>query len=165
MKKTNIKYGLFSGLANIALSLFNWYLIAQPFGYKASEIFGYLSIVAALLFIPVGMKYFKDQINTGLITFAQAFKLGMGIAFISSIVTFCYSTLYFVVLGDEFLVWSQQGLSAAELEAVNQQLEAMPAFVLSPWFQGLIMFVTVFLIGLIITLISAMIFKTSNSKT
>ncbi len=163
MKKLEIRYGLLSGLANISLSIFNWYLIAQPFGYSASETFGYLSIVVALMFIPIGIKYYKEKLNDQMISFFEAFKIGIGIALISSIITFFYSTVYFMVLGDEFIEWSQKGLSASELAAVQNQLESLPDFVLSPWFQGLLMFVTVFLIGLVITLISAMILKSKKS--
>jgi len=40
----------------------------------------------------------------------------------------------------------------------------MPDFVLSPWFQGLVMLLTVFLIGMIINLVSSLALKRSKES-
>lgn len=164
MKRFVLRYGMLSGIILLALGLINWFLIAKPFGYETSEIFGYLSIVISLLVIPMGIKYFKDKLNQGTVTFGQGFKVGSGISLIASIVMFFYSLLFFTVAGNDFQEWSDSRLTTEELEAQGAQLAAMPEFIASVWFQSLIMLVTVFVIGLVISLISASLMKTSRTS-
>lgn len=162
MKRFVIRYGLFSGCSAIVLSLFNWYLIAKPLGYDISVFFGYLSIVASLLFIPVGIKYFKEKLNNSLVSFKQAFNIGFGISVISSAITFFYSMLFFIFLSDDFVAWSQDGMNEAQIKEAQLQLQALPTYFLAPWFQGLIMFFTVLLIGVIITLVSTLVLSSKK---
>jgi hypothetical protein len=160
MKNFVIRYGLWGGCLLIILGLLNWFIIA-PLGYNASQVVGYLSIIIALLCIPLGIKYFRDKLNNGAVTFNQGFRIGLGITFITSVIMFFYSLLFFVIAGDEFLAWREAHLTEEELERTQLQLAQMPDFIMTPWFQGLVMFLTVFLIGLIINLISALALKKS----
>ena len=159
MKKLIWSYGIYAGIILIVLGLFNWFVIAPTMGYNPSQIFGYLSMVIALLSIPLGIKYFKEKINEGEITFVRAFEIGLGITSIPSVIMFLYSSLFFVFAGDDFLEWYQSTLSPEEWEQVQAQMAAMPEYLMSPWFQGLVMLITVFIVGTIITLISALILK------
>lgn len=165
MKNYALRYGLISGCVLILLGLANWFFIAKPFGYDASQVFGYLSMVVALLAVPIGVKYFRDQLNQGAVSFGQAFKIGMGISLISSIIMFFYSMIFFSVAGDEFMSWYKEGLSPQELEVAEAEIAALPEFVWSPMFQGVIMFITVLLIGLIISLISSVLMKRAENKS
>ena len=70
-----------------------------------------------------------------------------------------HSILFFALQRDEFLEWQKQGMSEAELLIHNQQMAEMPSFAFTPWFQGIVMFVMVLLIGAFITFVSALIFK------
>ncbi len=164
MKRFVIRYGLIGGCILIALGLFNWFFIARPLGYQASEFFGYLSMVVALLCIPLGIMYFRNKLNNGSVSFNQAFKIGLGITAITSVVMFFHSMLFFIIAGDDFLEWSKTGLTATELEERQAQLDALPDFVMSPWFQGVLMALTVFLIGVIISLVSSFILKQSDAE-
>ena len=165
MKKFVLRYGLIAGCLLVGLGLFNWFFIAQMFGYNASEIFGYLSIILALLCIPLGIKYFRDKLNDGMVSFGEGFKIGMGITFVTSIIMFFYSMLFWVLAGDDFMKWREKVLTESELKQAQLQMAEMPDFVLSPWFQGLVMLLTVFLIGMIINLISSLALKNSKKST
>ncbi|MDH3652046.1 MAG: DUF4199 domain-containing protein [Saprospiraceae bacterium] len=159
MKHVILRYGLLAGSLAIILGLINWFLIAQQFGYDASQLAGYFSIILALLCVPLGMKYFRDRSATGELTFGQGLKIGMGISAVTSIVMFFYSMVFFQIAGDDFHKWREKNLTESELEAAEQQLAQLPDFVLSPWFQGLLMFFIVFLIGLIVSIISSLALK------
>lgn len=159
MKNYILRYGLWGGGISIGLGLINWFTIAQIYGPGVSQVIGYLSIVLSLMCVPLGIKYFRDKLNSGKLTFVHGFKIGLGITFVASLVTFLYSMLFFVMAGDSFDEWSRKGLSETELAEMQAQIAQTPDFVLTPWFQGLILFLTVFMIGLIINLISSLALK------
>lgn len=164
MKNYILRYGLIAGCLIVGLGLFNWFFIAQMFGYDASEIFGYLSMILALLCIPLGIKYFRDKLNDGMVSFGEGFKIGMGITIVTSVIMFFYSMLFWVLAGDDFMKWREQVLTESELKQAQLQMAEMPDFVLSPWFQGLVMLLTVFLIGMIINLVSSLTLKNSKKS-
>ena len=60
--------------------------------------------------------------------------------------------------------WREQVLTESELKQAQLQMAEMPDFVLSPWFQGLVMLLTVFLIVLIINLVSSLALKNSKNS-
>ena len=151
-----LRYGIISGCISIALGLINWFFVAQPFGADSSQVVGYLSIVIALLCVPVGIKYYRDKLNNGVITFGRGFTIGIGITLINAIVSFLYSVTFFVIEGENFQEWREQAMTPAELEAFRAQLAGMPDFATGPLFQGLIVFVMVLLVGLIINVISSL---------
>lgn len=158
MKKYILRYGILGASVSIFLGLLNWFLIANRFDYTTSQVVGYASIVVSLMCIPLGIKYFRDKLNGGLVSFNRALKIGLGITLVSASVTFLYSFLFFVFAGEKFTNWSQEGMSETTLERMAQA----PEFVMTPLFQGFIMFLTVLLIGFIINLISS--FALSGSK-
>ena len=159
MKKYILKYGIIGGLVSSVLGTLNWILIAQSVGVSASQAVGYLSITLSLLCIPFGVRYFRDQLNQGRVNFTQAFRIGLGITLIAGIVMAIHSILFFAFQKEEFMEWQVKDLSPAELAAFNEQLAQMPDFAFTPWFQGIVMFIMVFLIGAVVNVISALILK------
>ncbi len=158
MKNYVVRYGLYAGMTLIVLGLFNWFVIA-PNGYQVSQAFGYLSMVIALFTVPMAIKYFRDKLNDGFVSFGKGMKIGMGVTSITSLVMGIYSALFFYLQGDQFMEWSKQQLSAEEWAEAEAYMETMGSIAMSPLFQGFIMFLTVFFIGAIITLISALVLK------
>lgn len=159
MKKIILKYGIIGGVISSILGTLNWLLVAHSIGVQGSQIFGYISITLSLLCIPLGVRYYRDQLNNGRVSFGQSFKIGLGITVMAAIVMAIHSILFFIFQKDQFLDWQRKELSQAELMAFNEQLAQMPDFVYTPWFQGIVMFLMVFLIGAVVNLISALFLK------
>lgn len=159
MTRLIIKYGIIGGLVSSLLGTLNWLLIAGPLGVQASETVGYTSIVLSLLCIPLGVRYYRDKLNHEVVSFGKALKIGLGITAVAAVVMGIHSILFFALQKEEFMAWQRANMSAAELTAFNEQLAQMPEFVFNPWFQGVVMFLTVFLIGAVINLVSALILK------
>ncbi len=159
MRKTVFGYGMAGGVISIMLAMINWHLIARNLGYDASQVAGYVSIFIALLCIPLGLRYFRDTSNIGQLSFVQGLKIGIGITSITALIMGLYSVGFFQFSGEVFQEWRKKYFTADELAEAQQQLDQMPEFVMDPWFQGLLMFVIVILMGSIITLISALILK------
>ena len=164
MKRFIIRYGLIGSGVSIALGLFNWFFIAKPLGYDTSQFFGYLSIAIAMLCIPMGIIYFKNKLNGGIVSFGQGFKIGLGISAVTSIIMFFYGTLFFIIAGDDFVEWTKSGMTELELQEMQLQMETMPAYAMSPWFQGFTFGLLVFLIGMIINLVSSFVLKQADKK-
>ena len=163
MKNYIIRYGIIGGIISSILGTLNWIFFADALGVSGSQTMGYTSIAVSLLCIPFGVRYFKNEINNGTVNFGQAFKIGLGITSIAGIVMAIHSMLFFALQKDEFMEWQTKNLSDAELTAFNEQLAQMPDFAYTPWFQGIVMFVMVFLIGAIVNVISALVLKGSNN--
>lgn len=159
MKRYVLRYGLIAGAIMVSIVLINWLFFADAIGYHLSEVLGYVSMVAGLMCVPLAIKYYRDQLNQGVLTFREAMKIGSGVSLVASTMMFFYVTLFFALLQDDFMNWYRESLSAEEWAIVQEQMAAMPDFVQTPLFNGLILFVTVMLIGFIITLISSLILK------
>lgn len=163
MKSYILRYGAIGALLMIVLALVNWFIFAPNFGVGISQLFGYLGIILSLLCIPLGLKHFKNVINSGVMSFGQGFKIGTLITLVVSIIMFIYGMLFFVFQGDEFREWQFKGLEGEELEMMQNQMDAMPEMAMTPWFQGIIMFLLVFTIGFVVTLLSAFILKSKGA--
>ncbi len=163
MKKYILRYGVIGGLVSSLLGTLNWLLVAQTVGVGASQAVGYASIAFSLLCIPLGVRYFRDQENQGQVNFGQAFRIGLSITVIAGVVMAIHSVLFFAFQKEAFMEWQRKDLNPAELATFDEQLAQMPDFAFTPWFQGMVMFFMVFLIGLVINLISAMLLKRDRS--
>ncbi len=164
MKNYIWKYGIIGGLISSILGTLNWLLIAQSVGVSGSQAVGYLSITLSLLCIPFGVRYFRDQLNHGSVNFGQACKIGLGITVIAGLVMALHSVIFFALQKEEFLEWQRKDLSEVELVAFNEQLAQMPEFIYTSWFQGIVMFVMVFLIGAVVNVISALLLKQDDAN-
>ena len=165
MKNFVLRYGIIAGCLSVALASINWFFVAQTFGQTPSQVVGYLSVIIALLCVPLGIKYYRDKLNKGVVSFGQGFNIGIGITLINATIMFFYSLLFFVIEGEKMQAWREQGMTHAELEEFLAQIAAMPQFAASPWFQALITSLMIFLVGLIINLISSMLLKKSLIPT
>ncbi|HUF03182.1 MAG TPA: DUF4199 domain-containing protein [Aridibacter sp.] len=154
-----LRYGIGGAIVSIALGLFNWFTVAQWHGVTASQTVGWLSIILSLMCIPLGIRYFRDKLNKGRVSFGEGFRTGLGITFVVSVLMYFYSALFFIFQGDEFIEWTKRGLSPSEIAAYEQQIAQSPAWVYTPWFQAFLLFVSILLIGVVITAISSLILK------
>lgn len=161
MKTTIYRYALRAGALLVLLGLINWLLIAKPLGYQAAEIVGYVSMILSLSMIFFAIRHFRTQYGNGSVSFGQGFRIGILITLITSGVFYVYTALYFTVWGKDFKAWAdahyKASMSPEQYQALMTQME-QPLYN-SAAFQGLVMFLTVFFIGLIITLISAVVLK------
>lgn len=161
MKTTIYAYALRATGLLVVLGLINWFLIAKPLGYTASEIVGYLSMILSLSMIFFAIRHYRTRYGKGVVTFGQGFRIGILITLITSALFFVYTALYFMIWGADFKAWADSHFKATMAAKEYQQfLEQMAQPLYSnPAFQGLVMFLTVFFVGLIITLISTTILK------
>ncbi len=168
MKNTALKYGGISGLVMGVLFIASFLLLGgeEP-DYDTAEVIWYTSIILSLLVIFVGIRKYRDHDLGGSISFGQAFVTGLGIAAVAAFILAVFDTAYITLIDPEFFsrymdfqieTMLAEGASDSEVTAVREQFELFQGPV-GHLLNGLVMFATVFLIGLIISLISSWILK------
>ena len=171
MQKTIFTYGLLAGMT-IAISMVLGGLAASGDGFMVPEWVGYLLMLVAMSFIFVGVKRYRDSEMGGAITFGPAFKLGLGIALIASLIYVVSWEIYLSQTGysfaNDYIEASLAGLEAkgadaAEIAARRAELEASMESYSNPLFRLPITFSEIFPVGLVVSLVTALILK--NRKT
>lgn len=172
MNRIILVYGSIAGAIIISSMILGIY--ASKSGgdsFFASETIGYTIMLIGFSMIFVATKKFRDQELGGIIKFATAFKVGLGISLIAGIVYVLtweinlYLTDYtFINEYTNSIIENAQnsGVNAAELEKILTQTEQMKEQYANPLYRLPITFIEIFPIGLLISLISAGLFKNQN---
>ena len=173
MQKTIVRYGLY-GVGVMVLVFGTTFLIFnKKENWELQEVIGYITIVISLLFVYFGIKHWRDNYNHGQLSFGQGLKLGTLITLLPSVAFGLFSWLEMNVLDPEFgdryyahyIEKTKASTPPDQLQAALQKLEADKEMFSSPVMQFGFMFLTVFLIGFIITIISALILKRNAAKS
>lgn len=168
MKKTLWKFGLIGGVIMSALFALSVPLAGDPPDYATMEIVGYASILLSLLAVFFGIKSYRDRQPGGRLTFGTGMLLGIGISAVASLVlglyTFAHIAWFDPGFGEKYSAWEKTRIEASdatpdEKAAQIQQIDELLPLMNNPVVQGLIMFATVLLIGIVISLISTAILK------
>jgi hypothetical protein len=172
MKQTILRYGLYSSAFIILFFLGTWMIFgSDEENYALQEVLGYAGIILALSFVFVGIRYYRNEVNGGNLSFGEGMKLGLMTSLIPALAFGIFDVLYVLYLNPEFMdkyygrmqQQMQQKMSAADYQAWLKQMESEKELFNNPAFQFLIMALTVFIIGVIITVISTLVLKRKNN--
>ena len=166
MKKIGLRYGLYGAITICVLFLAAWYL-ASGQSFTVQEIIGYAIMIVSLSFVFFGIKHFRDVENNGTVSFKNALILGLLISIIVAVVFGILDVIYVEFLNPDFmddyyassLEQMRTTLPADEFNIQVKQLEEQKSTFTNPIFTFLIMGMTVFVIGFIISLISSLILQ------
>ena len=166
MKKTVIRYGLYGALTICSLFLISWYVL-DDLSFTTQEVLGYASMVISLGFVYFGIKHFRDRENHGKVNFKKALTVGVLISLITAVAFGLLDVLFTEVLNPEFMeeyyeatVKSMRdSLPPDEFEVQLVEIESQKEMFSNPLFSFGLMAMTVFVIGFIISLISALILQ------
>ena len=174
MKKNILIFGLLAGLlvsTFMAVSMIKCY---QSKDFEGNMVLGFSAMIIAFSTIFIAIKNYRDSYNGGLISFKKAFNIGL-------VITLIASTLYVVtwlVVYYNFLPNFMELMTAdsiAKIEAnkdlspteVNEQiasLKQMNKLYENPAIVVAFTYIEIFPVGLIITLLSALILKRRTNK-
>lgn len=169
MKKTVIRYGFYGAATICILMLLSWFL-GKNLDFSSQEIIGYASMIVSLSFVYFGIKHFRDSENNGTITLGTALLIGILISLLTALAFGTLDVIYVKYINPDFmteyydvtLAQMKESLSAEEFELKRAELESQKELFSSAWMNFLIMSTTVFIIGLIISIISAVILQRKN---
>lgn len=167
MKKTVLAFGLISGAISAALMMALAFFIDE-IGFDKGMIVGYTSMLLAFLLVFFGIRSYRETAGDGYISFGRAFSVGILITLISCI---CYVVTWEIVyfnflpdFGEKYTnyVIENARASGASPEEMAKQVESMKnmkSLYDNPLFNAAITFLEPFPLGLIVTLVSALILR------
>lgn len=168
MKNIVLKFGLISGVIPAL-----WFCFV-PF-FKNQELsqsmaIGWVTYIAAGLFVFFGIKSYRDNYNDGVISFGKAFLAGLLIALLGAVVfVIIWEIMFFNFFHDmmdgyfvmELDKMKASGASAAEIEKSKEFWEMYKN---NPLMNGLMTLVEPLTPSILITLISSLILKRKTKK-
>ena len=171
MRKIVIVFGLIAGAIPTL-----WFQFSKMLGsahdFENGIYYGYASMILAFSLIFVAVKNYRDKENGGVISFGKAFRIGLYITLIASVVYvivwlidyFYFESDYLQKYG-EYMIEKMKTENASQT-AIDAKLAEMKEFekmYQNPFFNALITFSEIFPVGLIISLICALILKRKPS--
>ena len=145
-----------------------YFIWGKDLDLRNGELIGYASIAVCLTAVFFGIKNYRNKNPGGSISFGNAFGLGTEISGVAGVIFGIYNFILYKYLAPDL---SQRLLdyyknkiinSGQSQEVITKQLQEMQSqagFYGNPIIMGLVMILTVFAIGVAISLISALILK------
>jgi hypothetical protein len=168
MRKITIIYGLISGTISASLMAIGMNMCYTDPNYEHSMVVGYASMLLAFSLIFVAVKMFRDKENNGVVTLGQAFRIGLYISLIAStmyVVTWAILYNYFMpdfmvkYNAHEMELLKTSHASAAEIAEKTKNMKMAADWYKSPLFFTVLTYLEILPVGLIVSLICALILK------
>lgn len=172
MKKTVLTFGLISG-AIMTVMMWGTLPFADKIGATRGMYIGYTTMVLSFMLVFFGIRSYRENVGEGTITFGRAFAVGILIALISSaLYVLTWEIIYFGLPGfaDRFLAMAAdnvrtKGGTPQQIQAGLDQIKQFRLWYDKPILNAAITFMEPFPIGLIITLVSALILKKKGKSS
>ena len=164
-----VKYGVIAGLV-VAVSMIAsfWATDGQmPHGWLGMAV-GYATMLVAFSAVFVGIKHQRDVAGGGVIRFWPAFAMGLAISFIAALFyvgawEFVQATIVDDFAGSygESVIAAQKakGIDPAALAKLTAEMEAFKVQYADPMFRLPMTFAEIFPVGVLVSLISALVLR------
>ena len=165
-----IRFGLLYGLA-LVIGFYASHLAlgTSPDSFSVFEIVGYSVMLISSLAVIMGIKDFKQKRLPAPLGFMGALGVGLGISLIAAHIFALYNWFYLVFINPTFtatyIQYSEQKINSSGLDPriIEQQLAKLADYadlMSNNFTQSMVMFVTVFVIGLLFSVVSAVALRT-----
>lgn len=172
MKNIIVKNGMYALATLFILNMVSLALFGTgPDSYEFGEIFGYSSIILCLVFVFLGIR--QNNLTNDKVSFMNNFGVGSAISFFPSLFFGIYNVVYVKWIEPDFMEnyyeYTMQSMKATmsseEFEIAKNQMMAEQDMFNNIYIQFFFMFLTVFVIGIIISILTSTIyqFKTARS--
>ncbi|HEX2627544.1 MAG TPA: DUF4199 domain-containing protein [Chitinophagaceae bacterium] len=171
MKKNILIYGLIAGVIVSTIMLFIVNYISHCEGsvdYNTSMLLGYASMLVAFSLVFIGIRNYRDKYNGGVIRFGKAFKIGLMMTLIASTVyVAAWLVNYYFFNPDFFERYTAQeianlkasGATQTKIDEETTEMTNMVKNLKNPIFHAAMTYLEILPVGLIVTLISALVLK------
>ena len=176
MKKNVLVFGLISGLVvSTIMAISMIYMNNNPEAKMGagSMIIGYLSMLVAFSLIFVAVKNYRDKQNGGVISFGKAFKIGLLIALIgSTMYVIMWALLYNFYMPDfmdrycaQMIENAKPTSSPAKIQELTEQMNTQKEMYKNPLFFVLFTYFEILPVGLLVSLVTALILKRKTATS
>ena len=173
MKKIVLVCGGIAGLIVSAMGVISTAVFCASGDFQSGMVYGYTSMIIAFSLIFVGVKNFRDKYNNGVVSFGKAFKVGIFIALVAStfyVISWLINFHFF--MPDFYEKYSirildqlkASGASATTIAEKTAEMTKMTEWSKNELFVIIMTYVEILPVGLIVTLIAALILKRKNAK-
>jgi hypothetical protein len=168
MKKIILRYGAYAASAELISFVLAWLILTVgTMGISAQGYLGWAAILCPLIFIYFGIRYYRDRVNNGQITFLTALKVGLLIMIMPSLFYALIETIYVIYIDPKFyeniylreVEEYRKTLSATQLAEKIREMKREMVLNNNPLYNFSVIAVFIAACGVIITLISALILK------
>jgi len=166
MKSSILKYGLLAGTIIVMIPVITGLIIGHgPDSFKTGEIIGYSTMILSLMMIFLAVREYKKHHPEEVVSFAKIVTIGAAISLIAGFMFGVYNVIYVTYIHPEFMQEyyshyvqniQNSGISQAEIELQISKLEQEKEMFMDPLFNFFLMFLTVFIIGLIVSILSGL---------
>jgi hypothetical protein len=165
---------VFGSIAGVLIGAWTVASIAYCYSvnkYEGSMLVGYAAMLLAFSLVYVGIKNFRDTQNGGVISFGKALRVGLAISLVAStIYVITWMIDYYVFVPDFMDKFSahllqeakNSGASAAEISSKAAEIDSMKELYKNPLMVVLFTYLEILPVGLIVSLLSALILKRKN---
>ena len=174
MKKIVLRYGLLGGLIVGSVIAGSTLYGKYTEHSEGSMVLGYASMILAFSLIFVALKQLRDKQYGGTISFGKAFKAAFLITLVTStIYVAVWLTCYYFFIPDFMEQYAAtilnkakaDGLSATEMAKKTAEMQQYITMYKNPLFVILLTYMEILPVGLIVSLIAALIIKRKNTNT
>jgi len=164
-------YGIIAGLIVAVPMAWRVMTLTPLSAPEHSALVGYLTMIVALTAVFLGVKHYRDKVLGGAIRFGRALLVGLGISAVASIIYVIGWELSVAISGFDFaaaysssLVEAARadGASQAELQKVMADAESFAKMYANPLYRVPMIFIEMFPVGVLISLISAALLRNSR---
>ena len=166
-----IRYGVIGGLV-VALPMIGLMVFAGPNTFFAGGmLYGYTSMILALIAVFMGIKHYRDKALGGAIKFGTALLLGLSISAVASTLYAIGWEISLAATGLDFpTAYYKPMLDAAvarqaspeELQALEAQADSFATMYRNPVYRIPMTFVEMFPVGILVSLVSAGLLRNSR---
>ena len=172
MKKNILVNGMISG---VIIAVFMVVMTATCYkneDFESSMVLGYAAMLLAFSFVFVGIKNYRDKFNNGYVTFGKAFTIGLYITLITStvyVVVWLFD--YYLFIPDFMDKYSahvmreavREGATQSELDKKAAEMVTYKEMYKNPLMIILMTYAEILPVGLLVSLISALILKRKSN--
>jgi amino acid transporter len=165
--KSIIIHGLIGGVISISGFFFMELYNGNAHG-TMSMVAGYAAMLLAFSLIFVAVKNYRDKENDCTISFGKAFKAGLLIALITSTIYVIIWLVYSAYFSPDFMEnyskamlaqMAKEGKSAVEIQQAATEMKDFAELYKNPLFSAAITYTEILPLGIIVSLITALILK------
>ena len=174
MKKAVWRYGLYAGVAELVLFVLLWlFIYITHISQGVQGAVSWVNLLCPLIFVYFGIRYYRDRVNNGYISFLKAVKLGLLIVIIPAVSFAVIESVYVLVIDPNFyqnislydIEQYRKTLPPAQFALKVKEIKDQVAIDNNPLYNFVMMVLTIGALGTLATLASALLLFRRKART